>query len=64
MGKIQVLMELVVKNDETRSKSEFWLKKAMLQLWWLLMILGSEPFNFEGSYFLHYWEKVFMAGLI
>ena len=60
----QIMLQVNDNIQKTRSESEFWLKNAKLQLWWLLKILGFWPFNFEGLYLLHCWEKVFLAGLI
>ena len=60
----QIMLQLDDFSQKTKSKLEFWLKNAKLQLWWLLLILRSQPFNFEGSYHLHVWEKIFFAGLI
>ena len=60
----QIMLQLDDFSQKTRSKLEFCLKNAKLQLWWLLMILGFLPFNFEWSYLLHGWEKIFLASLI
>ena len=60
----QIMLQLDDFSQKTKSKLEFWLKNAKLQLWWLLLILRSQPFNFEGSYHLHVCEKIFFAGLI
>ena len=60
----QIMLQLDDFSQKTKSKLEFWLKNAKLQLWWLLMIFEFLPFNFECSYFLHGWEKIFLASLI
>ena len=49
----QNMLQLDDFSQKTKSKEEFWLKNAKLQLWWLLKILGFQPFNFECSYFSH-----------
>ena len=60
----QIMLQLDDFSQKNKSESEFWLKNAKLQLWWFLMIFGFLPFNFECSYFLHGWEKIFLASLI
>ena len=51
-------------SQKTKSELDIWLKNAKSQIWWLLLILRSQPFNFEGSYLLNAYEKIFLAGLI
>ena len=60
----QIMLQLDDFSQKTRSKLEFCLKNAKLQLWWLLLIFGFYPCSFEGSYLSHGWEKIFSAGLI
>ena len=60
----QNMLQLDDFSQKTKSELDFWLKNAKSQLWWLLLILGSQPFNFEGSYLLNAYEKIFLAGLI
>ena len=36
----QIMLQLDDFSQKTKSKLEFWLKNAKLQLWWLLIILG------------------------
>ena len=37
----QIMLQLDDFSQKNKSKLEFWLKNAKLQLWWLFMILGS-----------------------
>ena len=36
----QIMLQVNDNSQKTRSESEFWLKNAKLQLWWLVVILG------------------------
>ena len=49
----QNMLQLDDFSQKTKSELDFWLKNAKSQLWWLLLILRSQPFNFEGSYLLN-----------
>ena len=60
----QNMLQLDDFSQKTKSELDFWLKNAKSQLWWLLLILGFQPFNFEGSYLFNAYEKNFLAGLI
>ena len=60
----QIMLQLDDFTQKIKSELEFWLKNAKLQLWWFLMIFGFLPFNFGCWYFLHGWEKIFLASLI
>ena len=59
----QNMLQLDDFSQKTKSELDIWLKNAKSQIWWLLLILRSQPFNFEGSYLLNAYEKIFLAGL-